>query len=62
MRKKIINGLAIRIVCDYCGGLVYGKPRILKYANIERFFCCTSCRSECGKKLPRKNRINKKKI
>ncbi len=50
IRKKISNGLAINIICDYCDGPVFGKPKILKFANIERFFCCTSCKSGYSQK------------
>ena len=45
IQKRISRGLAINIICDFCEGPVYGKPRILKFADIERFFCCTSCKS-----------------
>jgi len=45
IQKRIASGLAINIICDFCDGPVYGKPRILKFADIERFFCCTSCKS-----------------
>lgn len=45
IQKKISSGIAINIVCDYCDGRVHGKPKILKFANIERFFCCISCKS-----------------
>jgi DNA-binding Lrp family transcriptional regulator len=50
IQKRITNGLAINIVCDYCDGPVFGKPKILKFANIERFFCCTSCKSGYSQK------------
>ena len=50
IQKKISNGLAINIICDYCDGPVFGKPKILKFANIERFFCCTSCKSGYSQK------------
>ena len=50
IQKKISNGLAINIICDYCEGPVFGKPKILKFANIERFFCCTSCKSGYSQK------------
>lgn len=42
---KITKGLLVKMSCDYCGGQVPEKPSILKFANFERFFCCTSCRS-----------------
>lgn len=42
---KLDRGMIIKISCDYCKGSIHGKPLILKFANFERFFCCTSCRS-----------------
>jgi DNA-binding Lrp family transcriptional regulator len=50
IQKKISSGLAINIICDYCEGPVFSKPRILKFANIERFFCCISCKSGYSQK------------
>ena len=45
IQKRITSGLAINVICDFCDGPVYGKPKILKFADIERFFCCISCKS-----------------
>lgn len=50
IQRRITSGLTIKIICDYCDGPVYGKPRILKFADIERFFCCTSCKSGYSEK------------
>jgi DNA-binding Lrp family transcriptional regulator len=50
IEKRITSGLAINIICDYCEGPVYGRPKILKFANIERFFCCISCKSGYSQK------------
>ena len=50
MKNKITNGLAIDIKCDFCEGPVYGNPKVLKFADIERFFCCNSCKSGYGEK------------
>lgn len=50
IQKKILGGLAINIVCDFCEGPVHDKPKILKFANIERFFCCNSCKSGYSQK------------
>jgi DNA-binding Lrp family transcriptional regulator len=50
IQKRITSGLAINIICDYCEGPVYGRPKILKFANIERFFCCVSCKSGYSQK------------
>jgi DNA-binding Lrp family transcriptional regulator len=45
IKKRITIGLAINLVCDYCQGPILGKPKVLKFANIERFFCCNSCKT-----------------
>ena len=50
IKEQITNGLAIDLECDYCHGLVLGKPRVLKFADLERFFCCTSCKSDYSEK------------
>ncbi|HSA74713.1 MAG TPA: AsnC family transcriptional regulator [Candidatus Nitrosocosmicus sp.] len=50
IQKKISSGLAINIICDFCKGPVHDKPKILKFANIERFFCCISCKSGYSQK------------
>jgi DNA-binding Lrp family transcriptional regulator len=50
IEKRITSGLAINIICDFCEGPVFGKPKVLKFANIERFFCCISCKSGYSQK------------
>jgi len=42
---KLDKGALVKITCDYCKGSVEGKPSIFKFANMERFFCCTTCRT-----------------
>ncbi|MGQ0795810.1 MAG: AsnC family transcriptional regulator [Nitrosopumilaceae archaeon] len=42
---RIGRGMLVKMTCDYCDGPVQGKPCIFKFANMERFFCCTSCKS-----------------
>lgn len=42
---KLRKEMLVKMSCDYCEGPVEGKPNILKFANFERFFCCTSCRT-----------------
>ena len=39
-----VEGLEVKLKCDFCGGPVHDKPKVLKFANLERFFCCTECR------------------
>ncbi|MGE0243411.1 MAG: Lrp/AsnC family transcriptional regulator [Nitrososphaeraceae archaeon] len=48
--NKITNGLAINLICDFCCGPVFGKPRVLKFADIERFFCCYFCKTGYSEK------------
>jgi DNA-binding Lrp family transcriptional regulator len=50
IEKEITNGLAINLICDYCHGPVFGKPRVLKFADLERFFCCNSCKTGYSEK------------
>lgn len=42
---KLGKEMLVKMSCDYCKGPVEGKPNVLKFANLERFFCCTSCRT-----------------
>jgi DNA-binding Lrp family transcriptional regulator len=44
------NGLNIMMICDFCHGSIAGDPQVMKFANYERFFCCTSCKSEYKRK------------
>ncbi len=43
--KNVKKGMQIMLNCDYCHGIIAGIPHIFKFANYERFFCCTSCKS-----------------
>lgn len=40
-----IEDIKVKLKCEFCGGPIHDKPKVLKFANLERFFCCTSCRS-----------------
>jgi DNA-binding Lrp family transcriptional regulator len=50
IKEKITKGLAINLVCDYCHGPVFGKPKVLKFADLERFFCCNACKTDYSEK------------
>jgi len=50
IQEKITSGLAINLECDFCEGPIFDKPKVLKFADIERFFCCSSCKSGYGEK------------
>lgn len=41
----IQTGLAVNVNCDYCDGQITSQPKVLKFGQYERFFCCTSCRT-----------------
>ena len=50
VQKKIKKGTKIMLDCDFCQGYISGNPHVFKFANYERFFCCSSCKSEYRKK------------
>jgi len=43
-------GLGVRLICDFCGREVKGKPEALKVDDSERFFCCKTCRASYREK------------
>jgi DNA-binding Lrp family transcriptional regulator len=48
--RLLVDNLQVKLKCDFCGGPVHGRPKVLKFANFERFFCCTSCRASYKEK------------
>ena len=48
--KIIKKDLEIQLECDFCKGPISGKTHVLKFANIERFFCCFNCRTSYNEK------------
>jgi len=42
---NLSTDMSVKMICDYCDGPVASKPTIMKFAKLERFFCCTSCKS-----------------
>ena len=59
--KKIKKGIRIILDCDFCGGSIAGDSQVLRFANYERFFCCTSCKSEYKRKYGGKIEAIKKR-
>ncbi len=45
IKENVTTGIAINFECDFCHGPIFSEPKILKFANMERFFCCNSCKS-----------------
>jgi Archaeal TRASH domain len=50
LENSIKKGMGIQLKCDFCEGPISDKAQVLKFANFERFFCCTECRSAYKKK------------
>ena len=44
-RLKIKKGLKIKLDCEFCKGPITSHPHVFRFANYERFFCCTGCMS-----------------
>ena len=42
---KLSKNMTVEMICEYCDGPIGAKPAVLKFADIERFFCCNSCKS-----------------
>ena len=44
-RSRIKKGLRINLDCEFCKGPITSNPHVFRFANLERFFCCTVCMS-----------------
>ena len=42
---NLTRNTVVKMSCDYCDALINNQPQVLKFANIERFFCCNSCKT-----------------
>jgi DNA-binding Lrp family transcriptional regulator len=45
-----VDNMKVRMQCEYCGGPIHAKPKILEFANFQRFFCCTGCKNHYKEK------------
>jgi DNA-binding Lrp family transcriptional regulator len=45
-----IDGIRVKMECKYCGGPINGKPKVLAFANFERYFCCIGCKNHYREK------------
>jgi Lrp/AsnC family leucine-responsive transcriptional regulator len=50
IKSRIKKGMKIKIDCEFCKGPITGDPHVFRFANYERFFCCTVCRSSYREK------------
>jgi DNA-binding Lrp family transcriptional regulator len=44
-KSKVGKNMKIKLQCDLCEGSISGEAHVFKFANYERFFCCTQCRA-----------------
>jgi predicted transcriptional regulator len=45
VKSRIKKGIKIKLDCEFCKGPISGHLHVFKFANYERFFCCTGCMS-----------------
>jgi DNA-binding Lrp family transcriptional regulator len=47
---KVEDNMKVKMQCEYCGGPIHAKPKVLEFANIQRFFCCIGCKNHYKEK------------
>src|ERR687894_1851072 len=47
---KIDSNMKVKMQCEYCGGPIHAKPKVLEFANFQRFFCCIGCKNHYKEK------------
>jgi DNA-binding Lrp family transcriptional regulator len=47
---KVDDNLKVKMQCEYCDGPINGKPKVLEFANFQRFFCCIGCKNNYREK------------
>lgn len=45
-----VENIEVKKACEYCRGPINGKPKVLTFANFQRFFCCSECRKQYKEK------------
>jgi Lrp/AsnC family leucine-responsive transcriptional regulator len=45
-----VDNMKVKMQCEYCGGPIHAKPKILEFANFQRFFCCAGCKDSYREK------------
>jgi DNA-binding Lrp family transcriptional regulator len=45
-----VENMKVKMQCEYCGGPINSKPKVLEFANFQRFFCCTGCKNSYREK------------
>lgn len=47
---RIDGDMQVKMQCEYCWGPIHGKPKVLEFANFQRFFCCAGCKNHYKEK------------
>lgn len=47
---KVERNMKVKMQCEYCGGPIHAKPKVLEFANFQRFFCCAGCKNHYKEK------------
>jgi Lrp/AsnC family leucine-responsive transcriptional regulator len=47
---KVDDNMKVKMQCEYCGGPIHAKPKVLEFANFQRFFCCIGCKNNYKEK------------
>ena len=47
---KVDHNMKVKMQCEYCGGPIHAKPKVLEFANFQRFFCCIGCKNNYREK------------
>jgi DNA-binding Lrp family transcriptional regulator len=45
-----VENMKVKMQCEYCGGPINTKPKVLEFANFQRFFCCIGCKNHYREK------------
>jgi Lrp/AsnC family leucine-responsive transcriptional regulator len=45
-----VENMKVKMKCEYCDGPINGKPKVLEFANFQRFFCCIGCKNNYREK------------
>jgi len=49
-KVNLTTSTSVKMSCEYCDGPIATKPQVFKFANIQRFFCCNTCKSSYKEK------------
>ena len=47
---KLDDNMKVKMQCEYCDGPINSKPKVLEFANFQRFFCCIGCKNNYREK------------